>query len=103
METAIINGIFTIIGVSIGGLIAYISNKDIISKRIMKEDLKILGEQVISYWNLEKLYSEEIAKNNKTTSRAIIIEYRTKMVENQYIRPTMTEKEVKKILNKHRL
>lgn len=41
--------------------------------------MNILSKQVISYWNLEKLYSEELSKINSKAQKTVLQEYREKI------------------------
>lgn len=47
------------------------SNKDNISKIMIKQELILLGEHVTSYCNLEKYYSEELGKLINRNTRTI--------------------------------
>ena len=69
MNDTIINGIFTLSGVVIGGLISYLITKSNRDYKRLKSVKKELCHQIISYWNLEKLYSEELANKNSKPAR----------------------------------
>lgn len=101
MNESIINGFFTLSGTLLGGLITYFTTRDTKEIKSLKKQVKILSKQVISYWNLEKLYSEEIGKLVSKPARGILQEYREKIESMDFERPTMTEKEAKRILTKN--
>lgn len=67
----------------------------------MKSQVNNLSNQIISYWNLEKLYSEELSKINSKAQKTVLQEYREKIEALNLDRPTMTEKEARKILTKN--
>jgi hypothetical protein len=101
MNESIINGIFALSGTLLGSLISYLISKDTKETKTLKSEVNILSKQVISYWNLEKLYSDEISKLLSKPVRTILQEYREKIESIGLERPTMTEKEAKRILNKN--
>ena len=57
MNNSILNGIFALSGTLLGGFISYIIAKDAKETKTLKSQVNMLAKQVISYWNLEKLYS----------------------------------------------
>ncbi len=67
----------------------------------MKSQVNNLSNQIISYWNLEKLFPEELSKINSKAQKTVLQEYREKIEAMDLDRPTMTEKEVRKILTKN--
>lgn len=114
MNDAIINGIFTLSGVVIGGIISYFVARDkkevtALNRQIselkekndsLKNTIIKLCNQVSSYWNTEKLYSEELAKLKNKKVRTILNKKRDE-VEGQGIeRPSLTANDVSKILEK---
>ena len=101
MKESIVNGIFALSGTLLGGVISYIIARNAKELNILKSQVNILSKQVISYWNLEKLYSEEIGKLLSKPTKTILQEYRERIESMDLERPTMTEKEAKKILTKN--
>lgn len=101
MGEAGITGLFTILGTLLGGIISYMISRDSKETKTLKTQVNILSKQVISYWNLEKLYAEELGKYSSKPARTILQEYREKIESMDLERPTMTEKEANKILNKN--
>ena len=69
--------------------------------KTLKSQVNILSNQIISYWNLEKIYSEELSKKTSKAQKTILQEYREKIEAMDLERPTMTEKEARKILTKN--
>ncbi len=76
-------------------------SRDVKETKKLKTQVNMLSKQVISYWNLEKLYSEELGKYIAKPARTILQEYREKIENMDLERPTMTENEANKILNKN--
>ena len=101
MNESILKGIFALSGTLLGGLISYLIARNAKETKTLKSQVNILSKQVISYWNLEKLYSEELGKLNAKSAKTVIQEYREKIESMDFERPTMTEKEAKKILIKN--
>jgi hypothetical protein len=94
MSDTIINGLFTLAGAGIGVLYAYLSSR---KDRIYQNNKKLVA-QVTSYWQLEKLYSAELANLTKANSKTVMQSYRDKVEDLGYERPTMTESGAKKLL-----
>tara|TARA_B110000305_G_C19336712_1_gene586971 strand:+ start:860 stop:1102 length:243 start_codon:yes stop_codon:yes gene_type:complete len=61
MSDSIITSVFTLSGTILGGLISYLIARNTREIKILKYQVSILSNQIISYWNLEKVYSEEIS------------------------------------------
>lgn len=101
MNESIINGIFALSGTLLGGLISYFIARNAKEIKALKTQVNLLSKQVISYWNLEKLYSEEVGNLLSKPAKTILQEYREKIESMDLERPTMTEKEAKRILTKN--
>ena len=101
MNESIINGLFTLAGTLVGGLITFVIAKNAIDYKILKSHVSILSNQIISYWNLEKLYSEEISNLTSKAKKTVLQEHREKVEGMDLVRPTMNEKEAKEILIKN--
>jgi cell division protein FtsB len=114
MEPAVINGIFTLTGVIIGGVLSFVTSKDEKEKNALNRQIKELQDkntilhkeitklcaQVSAYWNIEKAYSEELAQVTNQNSKSVLKKRRDIIERNGYVRPTMTEKETRDILEK---
>jgi len=96
MSETVITGLFTLAGTFIGGLISFLIARNTKEINTLKSDVINLSKQVISYWNIERLYSEDISKLVSKPARTILNEYREKIESMEFERPTMTEKEAKK-------
>ena len=101
MNESILNGIFALSGTLLGGFISYLMSKDTKENKILKGQVNMHSKQVISYWNLEKLYSDEFCKLLLKPAKTVLQEYREKIESMGLERPTMTKKEAKKILIKN--
>ena len=102
MSESFIIGMFTCIGTILGVLASLVISL-ILKKR--DKDLKMLnnrvekfGKQAISYWNLEKKYSEEFGKLVSKAPKTVLQEFRDDIENAGYERPSMTENEVNKWL-----
>jgi hypothetical protein len=101
MNESIINGIFALSGTLLGGLISYFIAKNAKETKTLKTQVSMLSKQVISYWNLEKIYSEEMGNLVSKPTKTILQEYREKIESMDLERPPMTQKEANKILSKN--
>ena len=101
MSESIINGLFTLAGTLVGGVISFFITKSANDYKRLKSQVNILSNQIISYWNLEKIYSEEISSTSSKSAKTILQNYRDRVEELGMDRPIMTEKEAKKILMKN--
>ena len=101
MNESIVNGFFALSGTLVGGLISYFIARDAKELKNLKSQVNILSKQIISFWNLEKLYAEEMSKLIQKPAKTILQEYREKIELMDLERPTITEKEAKKILSKN--
>lgn len=101
MSEPIITGVFALSGTVLGGLISYLIARNEKEIKTLKSQVNNLSNQIISYWNLEKLYSEELSKLTSKTQKTVLQEYREKIESMDMERPTMTEKEARKILIKN--
>lgn len=101
MSESIINGVFALTGTFIGGLISYFIARNAKDFKTLKSQANIMANQIISYWNLERLYSEEMSKLINKPAKTILQEFREKIEEMNIDRPTMTEKEARKIITKN--
>ena len=114
MESVIINGIFTLTGVVIGGIMSYITSRDEKEQNALNRQIKELQDknnllhkeiiklcnQVAAYWRIEKAYSEEVAQHTKQKAKSVLEKRRDNIEQNGYERPTMTEKGTRDILEK---
>ena len=101
MAEPIIVGLFTLAGTMLGGLISFLIARNAKEIKTLKSQVNTLSKQVISYWNIEDLYSKEISKLTLKSQKTVKQEYREKIEAMELERPTMTEKEAKKILIKN--
>jgi len=101
MTEPIITGVFTLSGKVLGGLITLFITRNAKELHNLKSQVNLLSKQIISYWNLEKLYSEKLSKINCKAQKTVLQEYREKIEAMNLDRPTMTENEARKILTKN--
>lgn len=93
----------TIVGGLIGGWYSLKAAKVGFKKETMEKEIRKLGNQVISYWNLEKEYLSQInGLDPKNTPEITIMKNTRKVVvEKGYVKPDMTENEARDILKKY--
>ena len=101
MSDSIITGLFTLSGTLLGGIITFLIQKKSDEFNRLKSDVKMLSRQIIAYWNLEKMYSEELGAKTSMAKKTILQNFRDKVEKAGIERPTLTEKEAKKILEKY--
>jgi hypothetical protein len=58
MTEPIIIGLFTLAGTMLGGLISFLIARNAKEIKTLKSQVNTLSNQVISYWNIENLYSK---------------------------------------------
>jgi gas vesicle protein len=102
MSEFVIIGIFTCVGTALGVFASFVTtlflNKRDKEVKTLKENVEKLTNQVVSYWNLEKKYSEELSKLNSKNSKTVLQEFRDAIEDAGYERPTMTEHGAKKFV-----
>jgi len=101
MNESILNGIFALSGTLLGGVISFLMSRNANEIKTLKSQLNRLSKQIVSYWNLEKLYSDEISKVTSKPAKTVLQEFRERIEEMNLERPTMTEREAKKILTEN--
>jgi hypothetical protein len=90
MTEPIITGIFKLSGTLLGGLITFFIARNAKELINLKSQVNLLSKQIISYWNLEKLYSEDVSKLISKAQRSVLLEYREKVEAMELERPSMT-------------
>lgn len=108
MKETIFTGCITLIGVIIGTLTTWLTSRDARKMERLKDQVQslkkqilLIGEQTKSYWNLERIYAQDLASERHKNEETILKEYRTKIEEDGYKRPTMTENDINKILREY--
>jgi len=103
MDTTIYNGLFAIAGAAVGGLCTVAAS--LIERRWdrAKRDIQTLTEQVEAYYQLERLYKQEMAVLTGKSAKTVMEQMRTQVAENKLLaRPTMTSDQAKRIRDKWR-
>jgi len=104
MKEQIIIALSTLSGALIGGVFVLLASWQDKKWNAMEKDLKCLCNQVKSYYNLEKLYSIELAKIANKKQQTILKQMRNTLVKGgSYERPVLTENNVNSIISKWRL
>lgn len=107
MSEQVLIGLFTLAGTIAGGLIGGLFSvraaKIGFKKEKMKKDIRILANQVKSYWFLEKEYLSKIGEldNDKTPEDTTMKKARKAVENNGNGYPSMTAKEANDILKKY--
>ena len=103
METSIYNGLFAIAGAAVGGACTVAAS--LIERRWgrAKRDIHTLTEQVEAYYQLERLYKQEVAELTGKSAKTVMEQMRTQVAESElFVRPTMTSDQAKRIRDKWR-
>lgn len=98
MDPSIYGGLFAITRAAIGGGCTFAAT--LIERRWgrAKRDMRNLADQVAAYYQLERLYKEEVAGITGRASKTIMEQMRARVAESgMYVRPTMTSDQAKKI------
>lgn len=98
MDPHVYSGLFAIAGAAVGGgctvAATFIEHRWSRAKR----DILNLADQVAAYYQLERLYKDEIAELTGKAPKRIMEEMRTRVQENgAYARPTMTSNEAARL------
>lgn len=98
MNEAIISGMFTVLGAVVGAVGAIVAGK--ISRRKVNLENKVqqFANQIEAYWNLEKLYSEELGKLTNTASKTVKEDFRARVENMGFERPMMTANKAREIV-----
>jgi hypothetical protein len=98
MDPSIYSGLFAIAGAAVGGGCSVAAT--FIERRWgrARRDIRILADQVAAYYQLERLYKDEMAGLTGKAPKTIMEQMRTRVEENgAYVRPTMTSNEAARI------
>lgn len=98
MNEAIISGIFTVSGALVGAVGAIVAGNISRRKVNLKHKVEQLAKQIEAYWNLESLYSDEFGKVTNTASKTVKEDFRSKVENMGYERPTMTANKAREII-----
>ena len=98
MNEAIISGIFTVSGALVGAVGAIVAGNISRRKVNLKHKVEQLAKQIEAYWNLESLYSDEFGKVTNTASKTVKEDFRSKVENMGYERPTMTANKASEII-----
>lgn len=105
MEKEIIIGTFTLLGAIIGGIIGgFFSLKSAkigYKREKMEKDIRLLANQVKSYWFLEKQYISHISALTGDNQQSIMTQTRKIVEENGNEYPRMTANDANSILRKY--
>jgi len=94
-----------IVGAIVGGAISgYYTHKSAqigYEKEKMKKKIVQLSNQVKSYWKLEEIYISQINASTGRAKSTIMKDARESVEKLGFVRPTMTEKEANRIIQKY--
>lgn len=99
MSEQILSALLTALGVIVGSLITYFSTRDQKLVKKAEKQIIILCSQVEAFYRLEQLYSAEIAMLDpgKGKQKTILEDMRSQVASEDYVRPSMTSNEARKI------
>ncbi len=98
MRDTVIIAICSLSGSLVGVLSTYLMYRLNSNEQKLKEYSERLAEQVKAYWHLEELYAQYLAAQSPKSAKTIKQEFRDKVQEMGYERPTMTENDINKLL-----
>ena len=105
MGPAITTGFFTLGGVLITSIVNYISNRRQQDRERLQNELSRLRtkfvaacQQIEAYYELERLYAEELSKSQDKKKGTVVIEFRNRIEENGFERPQWTASDAKKAI-----
>lgn len=98
MNEVIISGVFTVLGAIVGAVGAIVAGNMSRRKVNVKHKAQQLAKQIEAYWNLENLYSEALGKLTNTSSKTVKEDFRSKVENLGFERPTMTANKAKEII-----
>ena len=101
MSEQIVIGLFTLAGVFLGGFFTVWAAKIGYNKVQMEKEIKLLANQVKSYWILEKKYLEQISKLSGKSKDTIMRETRKIVAKDGYEYPKMTANDADLIRKKY--
>ena len=103
MDSALIVGIFTLLGAIIGGAASLVATRVDRRWNRAKQQIRRLCYEVAAFHKLEEFYKDEVAqlRPDKPASKTVLEEMRSRVEdEGDFIRPTMTSTDAKKILER---
>ena len=100
MSDVVISGLFTLAGVLLGSVSSFLLTRDVQRQKRLEEYVVRLARQVGSYWELEGIYSKELAEAKGRSERTILLETRDKVEQLGRERPELTSKDADSIRRK---
>ena len=98
MDPNVYSGLFAIAGAAVGGGFTIGATFIERSWGRAKRDIRNLADQVAAYYQLERLYEDEMAVLTGKASKTIVEQMRTRVEENgSYVRPRMTSNEAARL------
>jgi len=97
MESAIITGIFTVVGTIAGAIVTAISERNKKKEQRINACLDKCANQIKAYFYLEKAYMDAIHNLTGDPTQTIQIKMRDKVFDDIGIRPDMTASDANKM------
>jgi hypothetical protein len=101
MSDVVISGLFALVGVAIGSFATYLATRDARRMQNLERLVCKLADQVASYWALEKLYSEELARATHQNQKTVLQDFRDTVQSDKLVRPVMTANEAEDIKQRY--
>ena len=101
MSEQIVIGLFTLAGVFLGGFFTVWAAKIGYNKVQMEKEIKLLANQVKSYWLLEKEYLSQLEKHTGLPAKTLMGNTRKRVANNGNEYPKMTANEADSIRQKY--
>jgi hypothetical protein len=97
---AVVVALSTLLGAAVGGFLSYLGMRRQEFVKDLVGQHRQACEQIKSYYNLEALYCDAVAKQSGGSRDTVLKEFRTQVEKADYERPSWTELEAQKSINR---
>lgn len=89
---------FTVLGAMVSSISHWLTSRNSARTHKLEKYVMQLGDQVKSYWYLERLYAHELSELKKCNEETTLKRNRAKIADQVGVRPKMTANDVDKLL-----
>ena len=90
----------TVLAATVGGLFTYLASREKNSVEGLKSEHKRAADQVISYYELEQLYMNEVSRLSGTAASTVQKDFRDKVENSGLTRPSWTATTAKRSIER---
>lgn len=90
----------TVSAAAVGGLFTYLASKEKNSVESLRSEHRKAAEQVISYYELEQLYMNEVSRLTGSAAATVQKDFRDKIENNGLTRPSWTATTAKRSIDR---